>query len=37
MISGASNLEAPTALGSAAAANLGFELMGANPYSVKRG
>lgn len=36
MISGASHLETPTAPGVAATVKLGSELMGANPYSVKR-
>ena len=36
MISGASHLEAPTAPEVAATVKLGLELMGANPYSVKR-
>ena len=36
MISGASHLEVPTAPGVAATVKLGSEMMGANPYSVKR-
>ena len=36
IISGASHLEVPTAPGVAVMVKLGLELMGANPYSVKR-
>ena len=37
MISGADHLEFQTVLGVAAAVNLGSELIGAKPYSVRRG